>query len=75
MNFETIIVKKKDHVATLTFNRPEVMNAVNLKMFEELRAALDDINEDNDIRVMILTGVGKALAYTAPGVVQELERL
>ena len=60
MDFETIMVKKEDHVATLTLNRPEVMNAVDFKMFEELKAALDDINEDDDIRVMILTGAGKA---------------
>ena len=60
MTFETIMVKKEDHVAILTFNRPEVMNAVNFKMFEELKAALNDINEDDDIRVMILTGAGKA---------------
>ena len=60
MNFETIILRKEDHVATLTFNRPEVMNAVNFKMFEELKIALNDINEDDNIRVMILTGAGKA---------------
>jgi len=60
MNFETIILKKEDHVATLILNRPEVLNAVNMKMFEELKVALKDINEDDNIRVMVLTGAGKA---------------
>ena len=53
MNFETIMLKKEDHVATLTLNRPEMMNAVNFKMFEELKAALNDINEDDNIRLKI----------------------
>ena len=60
MNYETIIVHKKDRVATLTLNRPDVLNAVNVKMFEELKIALDDISEDRDVRVMVLTGAGNA---------------
>ena len=60
MNFETIILKKEDHVATITLNRPHALNALTIQMFDELKAALQDVNEDDDIRVMILTGAGKA---------------
>lgn len=59
MNFETIIVKKEERVATITLNRPQVMNAINFQMFSELLSALKDINEDEDIRVMVLTGAGR----------------
>lgn len=60
MNFETILVKKEGGVATLTLNRPQVMNAINFQMFKELLLALRDINEDENIRVMVFTGTGKA---------------
>ena len=58
--FNTVILKKEDHIATLIMNRPEVMNAITLEMFDEILEALKIINEDDDIRVMIFTGAGKA---------------
>ncbi len=61
MDFENIVLKKEDHVATLILNRPEVFNALNMKMFQEIKEALQDVNEDENIRVMVLTGAGKAL--------------
>jgi len=60
MKFETIIVDKQNHIAKVTMNRPEVLNAISTQMFDELKEALKDINEDEDIRVMILTGAGRA---------------
>jgi len=65
MNYETIIVDKKDHIAKLTLNRPQVSNAINLEMFHELKAALKDINDDDDVRVMVLTGAGKSFCASA----------
>ncbi len=53
-------MKKEAHIATITLNRPHVLNALTIQMFDELKAALQDVNEDDDIRVMILTGAGKA---------------
>ena len=58
--YKSILLEKQDHIATLTLNRPEVMNSLTLEMFDEINHALKNINEDNDIRVMILTGAGKA---------------
>ena len=54
------MLKKENPVATLTLNRLEVMNAVNFKMFEEIKTALNDINRDDSIKVAILTGSCKA---------------
>jgi enoyl-CoA hydratase len=54
--YETIIVEKKDHVARITFNRPERLNAVNSALGLEVKAALEEIGSDEDIRVLILTG-------------------
>ena len=59
MSYQNIIVEKQDHVVTLTFNRPEKMNTISLDMREEIVAALNEINEDDDARVMVLTGAGE----------------
>ena len=65
MVFETIIFEKKNHIARITLNRPERMNALNEQMFDEINAALEDTAMDDDIRVMILTGAGKAFCASA----------
>lgn len=49
----------QDHVATLTLNRPEAMNSIDPEMREQLHAAWKRIKEDDDIRVVILTGAGE----------------
>lgn len=58
MAYETIIVDKKDGVARITFNRPEVLNAFNPKMSEELTQAVQDIGGDKSVRVVVMTGAG-----------------
>jgi enoyl-CoA hydratase len=58
MAFETIIVDKKDGVARITFNRPEVLNAFNPKMSDELKEAVKDIASDKSVRVVVITGSG-----------------
>lgn len=50
--------EKKDHVARVTLNRPEVLNAMDLRMHEELAEIWDDIETDDRIRVAVLTGAG-----------------
>jgi enoyl-CoA hydratase/carnithine racemase len=65
MKFETIILEKKDHLATLTLNRPNSRNAINRKMMEELVTAVEDVAEDDFIRALLITGAGKAFCAGA----------
>lgn len=55
---ETIKFEVKDKIAHITLNRPEVRNAFNWKMIEELFSIFDTIESDKDIRLVILTGEG-----------------
>lgn len=59
MNFETIRFEAEGSVARLTLNRSDKMNSFNAVMHTELRAALDQVQEDRSIRVLILTGAGR----------------
>ena len=58
MDFETIIFEKLDHVAVITLNRPEVLNAVNSQLCTEVGEALEVVANDPKIRVGIITGSG-----------------
>lgn len=49
---------KDGHVAYVTLDRPEVLNAMNLRMHEELAQVWDDVERDDDVRVAVLTGAG-----------------
>jgi enoyl-CoA hydratase/carnithine racemase len=60
--YETILMEKKDRVATVTFNRPDKMNSITPQMQKELIQALDELEADNDITVVILTGAGRAFS-------------
>jgi len=60
MDFETIILKKEDGVATLIFNRPERLNAINMISMSDIRAGLNDVAGDETLRVLVLTGAGRA---------------
>jgi 2-(1,2-epoxy-1,2-dihydrophenyl)acetyl-CoA isomerase len=65
MDFKTIILKKQDHIATLTMNRPDKMNALNVQMLQEMVAAVEDVSKDDDVRVMVLAAAGKAFCSGA----------
>lgn len=57
-DFEFIRYQKGAGVATVTFNRPEVMNAVNHGTLEELALAFKDVSWDDEVGVLVLTGAG-----------------
>ena len=59
-DFEDIIYEKRDGVAKITFNRPEVYNALRLKMIEELNAAFEDADGDKSLVAVVVTGKGEA---------------
>ena len=60
--YKTIIVEKQDPAGIITLNRPEKLNAMNLEMKNEIFDALSAMETDNDIKVVILTGAGKAFS-------------
>jgi len=59
MGYQTLLVERKDAVATITLNRPQARNAIDLVMRRELLAALDEVEGDETARVLVLTGAGE----------------
>ena len=62
MDYENIRLEKSDRIATITLDRPEKMNALSARLLSEFGHALDNIHEDHDINVLILTGAGRAFS-------------
>ena len=73
MNFENILLEKKNAIAYVTVNRPKVLNALNMATMEELRGAFHDIKNDKAIRVVIFTGAGEK-AFIAGADIGELAK-
>lgn len=65
MTYETVIYQKTDGIAEIHFNRPQRLNAVTQQLYDELNTALNDAEADADIRVIILTGQGRAFCVGA----------
>lgn len=60
MVYKNIIVEKKDAIGLLKINRPQVLNALNVETINELTNAIIDLGKDEKIKVVILTGEGRA---------------
>lgn len=58
MGYQNIIYTKEEGIATITLNRPEALNAMNRQLNQELRAAIEEGRQDNEVRVLIITGAG-----------------
>ncbi|MEK6220884.1 MAG: enoyl-CoA hydratase/isomerase family protein [Chloroflexota bacterium] len=58
-DFKNILYEKKDGYATITFNRPEVLNAINHGVLTELNAAFKDVSWDDTVSALVLTGAGE----------------
>jgi enoyl-CoA hydratase len=65
MAYETINVEIKDHVALITLNRPEALNALNSKLLGELTSALEEADASDKVRCMVIAGSDKAFAAGA----------
>ena len=63
--YETLLIERRDGIAIVTLNRPEVLNAFNPKMGKEILAAFRVLADDDDTRVVILTGAGRAFCSGA----------
>ncbi len=60
MAYESLLLDIRDHVATITLNRPDAYNAVNVQLARELLEATTQVDEDPQVRCLVITGVGKA---------------
>jgi enoyl-CoA hydratase len=60
-----IELRKDDGVALLTINRPEALNAMNVAMLAELGEAIEQVESDDEVRVLVITGAGKAFVAGA----------
>ncbi len=65
MDFKCIIYKKESEIATITLNRPEVLNAMNKQLWLDFQAALTNVKNDPEIKVLIITGAGRAFSVGA----------
>ena len=65
LGFERIHYEKAPPRATITLNRPEVLNAFDFRMLRELARACEDVSWDDDIRVLVVTGEGRAFCVGA----------
>jgi enoyl-CoA hydratase/carnithine racemase len=65
MTYETFIVERSGPIATVYFNRPEKLNPINEKVMREILAITRELQEDEDSRVVILTGKGRSFSVGA----------
>lgn len=65
MSYEILKTQIQDGVAIVTISRPKAMNALNTAFFDEMNALLDELNSNEEIKVMVITGEGKAFVAGA----------
>ncbi|HUX72999.1 MAG TPA: enoyl-CoA hydratase-related protein [Steroidobacteraceae bacterium] len=73
MQFETLLFERRERVARVTLNRPERLNALNLRLTDELTAAAGAIESDAEIRAVLLCGAGRAFCSGADIAADELD--
>jgi enoyl-CoA hydratase/carnithine racemase len=59
MVYDTIITSKEEYIGTITLNRPESLNTFTIQLAKDLNDALYDMDNDNEVRVIIIKGAGK----------------
>jgi len=72
MKFHTLLYEKEDGTGIIELNRPKDLNALNSEMLAELTALFADIEADDDVRVIIITGSGEK-AFVAGSDVREMQ--
>jgi len=65
MDYRSIIYEKEQRMATITLNRPRSLNALNTEMIDELSHALRQAGDDPEVKVLLLTGAGRAFCFGA----------
>lgn len=57
--YESLILERDGHIAVVTLNRPETLNALNPQLRDEMQSVCEELRDDDDIRVVIWTGAGR----------------
>src|SRR5699024_11438168 len=65
MTYKTVKYEVNGHIAKITINRPEALNALNSEVLDELNVLLDEVRANKDLRVAILTGEGRSFVAGA----------
>ena len=65
MSTDLILLEKSDHLATITLNQPETLNALTYDMLLQLQVVVDQISADREVRAVILTGAGRGFCSGA----------
>jgi len=60
VRYETVVYQKREQIGGITLNRPEVNNAINARLAEELIDICSEVSQDEDVRVVTITGAGGA---------------
>ena len=74
MELKNVILEKEDHLAIVTINRPKALNALNSETLNDINAVLDDLEKDNNIYAVILTGAGEK-SFVAGADIAEMKDL
>ena len=74
VTLENVLYEKRGAIAYVTLNRPKVLNALNQRTWQDLRAAFEDARDDSDVRGVILTGAGDK-AFIAGADISELAQV
>lgn len=74
MRYSTLLLETENNICTITINRPDKLNALNRDVFNDLDAAIDEVNADDNIRSVIITGSG-AKAFVAGADITEFAGL
>jgi len=62
MGYETVLVERKEHIGIITLNRPEKLNTFNMPLGRDLNAALDELEGDRDVYVVIIRANGRVFS-------------
>ena len=74
MELKNVILEKEGHLAIVTMNRPKALNALNSETLKDLDAVITDLENDNDIYAVILTGAGEK-SFVAGADIAEMKDL
>jgi len=73
MAYETVLVERRGEVGLITLNRPDKLNSFNLQISHDLRDAVNELNGDDDIGAIVITGAGRA--FSAGGDIGRIESM